>query len=111
MNFQCKLNTFDFVGWWDPTEVNRDTRTASVHGLQPATKYMIRVFAVGDAGWSLPSDDLTATTDPERPSGPPTRIEARSISSTQILVTWAPPIKEHRNGLILGFNVGFVEAR
>ncbi|XP_050537388.1 cell adhesion molecule Dscam2 isoform X2 [Daktulosphaira vitifoliae] len=98
-------------GWWDPTEVNSgETRTAVVNGLQPATKYMLRVFAVGIAGWSLPSDDITATTDPERPSGPPTRIEVRSLSSTQILVTWAPPIKDQRNGLILGYNVGFFEA-
>lgn len=88
-----------------------NVRTALVSGLQPATKYFLRVIAAGDAGWSAPSDDLVALTNPERPSGPPARIEVRSLSSTQLLVTWAPPQKEHRNGAVLGYNVGFEEAR
>lgn len=98
-------------GWWDPTEVDGNVRTAFVSGLQPATKYVLRVFAVGDAGWSSSSDDLVAITNPERPSGPPTRIEVRSLSSTQLLVTWSPPQKDHRNGVVLGYNIGFTEAR
>lgn len=85
--------------------------TAHVSGLQPATKYSLRVIAAGDAGWSTPSDDLTAITNPESPSGPPTRIEVRSLSSTQLLVTWAPPQTDQRNGLVLGYNVGFEVAR
>ncbi|XP_027854261.2 cell adhesion molecule Dscam2 isoform X3 [Aphis gossypii] len=97
-------------GWWDPTEVDSNVHTALVGGLQPATKYLLRVIAAGDAGWSSPSDDLVAITNPERPSGPPARIEVRSLSSTQLLVTWSPPQKEHRNGVVLGYNVGFVEA-
>lgn len=98
-------------GWWDPTEVVGNVRTALVTGLQPATKYLLRVIAAGDAGWSDPSEDLTAITNPERPSGPPTRVEVRSLSSTQLLVTWAPPQKDHRNGMVLGYNVGIEEAR
>ncbi|VVC39650.1 Hypothetical protein CINCED_3A005038 [Cinara cedri] len=94
-------------GWWDPTEVDSNVRSAHVGGLQPATKYLLRVIASGDAGWSSPSDDLTAITNPERPSGKPTRIEVRSISSTQLLVTWAPPEKDQRNGIILGYNIGY----
>ncbi|XP_025200616.1 Down syndrome cell adhesion molecule-like protein Dscam2 isoform X5 [Melanaphis sacchari] len=97
-------------GWWDPTEVDGNVHTALVSGLQPATKYFLRVIATGDAGWSSPSDDLVAITNPERPSGPPARIEVRSLSSTQLLVTWSPPQKEHRNGIVLGYNIGFVEA-
>lgn len=88
-----------------------NVHTALVGGLQPATKYLLRVIATGDAGWSAPSDELVAITNPEKPSGPPTRIEVRSLSSTQLLVTWAPPQKDHRNGVILGYNVGFIEAR
>jgi len=99
------------TGWWDPTEVDSNVHTALVSGLQPATKYLLRVIAAGDAGWSSPSDDLVAITNPERPSGPPARIEVRSLSSTQLLVTWSPPQKEHRNGAVLGYNVGFVEAK
>lgn len=99
------------TGWWDPTEVDSNVHTALVGGLQPATKYLLRVIAAGDAGWSSPSDDLVAITNPERPSGPPARIEVRSLSSTQLLVTWSPPQKEHRNGVVLGYNVGFVEAK
>lgn len=91
--------------------MNGNVRTAFVSGLQPATKYLLRVIAAGDAGWSSPSEDLVAITNPERPSGPPTRIEVRSLSSTQLLVTWSPPQKDQRNGIVLGYNIGFVEAR
>jgi len=91
--------------------VDGDVRTTLVTGLQPATRYRLRVIAAGDAGWSSPSDDLTAATNPERPGGPPTRVEARSLSSTQLLVTWSPPQRDHRNGIVLGYNVGFAEAR
>ncbi|XP_025423992.1 Down syndrome cell adhesion molecule-like protein Dscam2 isoform X3 [Sipha flava] len=97
-------------GWWDPTEVIGNVRMALVTGLQPATRYLLRVIAAGDAGWSAPSEDLTAITNPERPSGPPTRVEVRSLSSTQLLVTWSPPQKDHRNGMVLGYNVGIEEA-
>jgi len=99
------------TGWWDPTEVDSNVHTALVTGLQPATKYLLRVIAAGDAGWSSPSEDLVAITNPERPSGPPERIEVRSLSSTQLLVTWWPPQKDQRNGIVLGYNIGFVEAR
>lgn len=106
-----KNRSIFFQGWWDPTEVEGNVHTAVVSGLQPATKYWLRVIAAGDAGWSSPSDDLMTITNPEIPSGPPTRIEVRSLSSTQLLVTWAPPQKDQRNGIILGYNVGFLDIK
>ena len=44
-----------------------------------------------------------------RPGGPPINVQARPLSSTQLLVTWNSPLQELRHGEIQGFNVGFRE--
>lgn len=46
-------------------------------------------------------------TEPQRPAGPPLNLSARPISSTEILVTWLPPLFELRNGEIKGYNIGY----
>lgn len=51
------------------------------------------------------------TTEPQKPSGPPLNIQIQAISSTELVVTWAPPQSDLRNGEILGYNVGFREER
>ncbi|XP_060535010.1 cell adhesion molecule Dscam2 isoform X1 [Cylas formicarius] len=81
--------------------------SATVEDLKPATKYAFRVIAEGPAGRSLPSDEVLIRTASEKPAGPPLNPAARPISSTEILVTWQPPLIEMRHGDIQGFNVGY----
>lgn len=69
-----------------------------IENLKPATKYSFRIIAEGPAGRSSPSEELIIRTEPQRPAGPPLNVSARSISSTEILVTWSPPLPELRNG-------------
>lgn len=38
------------------------------------------------------------------PSGPPDNITAVALTSSQILITWDPPLQELRNGPILAYN-------
>ncbi|CAH2009909.1 unnamed protein product [Acanthoscelides obtectus] len=80
---------------------------ALIEDLKPATKYVFRVSAEGAAGRSAASDELIVRTEPQRPAGPPLQVSARAISSTEVLVTWMPPVPELRNGEIQGFNVGY----
>lgn len=69
-----------------------------IEDLKPATKYSFRVIAEGPAGRSFPSEELVIRTEPQRPAGAPLNPTARSISSTEILVTWSPPLPELRHG-------------
>ncbi|XP_026686092.1 LOW QUALITY PROTEIN: Down syndrome cell adhesion molecule-like protein Dscam2 [Diaphorina citri] len=63
----------------------------------------------GRAGRSLPSEPLVVITEPQQPAGPPLNVVARAVSSTQLLVTWSPPVQELRNGDVQGYNLGFIE--
>ncbi|KAF7270098.1 hypothetical protein GWI33_016898 [Rhynchophorus ferrugineus] len=81
--------------------------SAIIDDLKPATKYSFRLIAEGPAGRSLPSDEIVVRTLSEKPAGPPLNPNARPISSTEILVTWTPPLPELRHGEIQGFNIGY----
>ncbi|XP_029678061.1 Down syndrome cell adhesion molecule-like protein Dscam2 [Formica exsecta] len=82
---------------------------ALIDDLKPATRYTIRVIAEGPAGRSVPSAELIVRTEPQRPAGPPMNLAARALSSSEILVSWSPPLAELRHGDIQGFNVGYKE--
>ncbi|KAJ9598443.1 hypothetical protein L9F63_010887, partial [Diploptera punctata] len=83
--------------------------TALIEDLKPATKYVFRVVAEGPAGLSGPSAELAVRTEPQRPAGPPLNVAVRPVSSTELLVTWSPPLAELRHGDIQGYNVGYRE--
>ena len=85
--------------------------TALIEDLKPATKYVFRVVAEGPAGLSGPSAELAVRTEPQRPAGPPLNVALRPVSSTELLVTWSPPLAELRHGDIQGYNVGYREIR
>ncbi|KAJ9516125.1 hypothetical protein QJQ45_024552 [Haematococcus lacustris] len=64
--------------------------SAQLSGLQPATRYLLRlaaVNAVGPSPWSAPA---TLSTAPGPPS-PPQHCSAAPLSSTQLRLTWQPP--------------------
>lgn len=92
---------------WQPIELDPPQYTVLVEPLKPATKYTFRVIAEGPAGQSAPSQEIVIKTEPQRPAGPPLNLNARPISSTEILVTWLPPLSELRHGEIQGYNVGY----
>ncbi|XP_023316145.1 Down syndrome cell adhesion molecule-like protein Dscam2 [Trichogramma pretiosum] len=83
---------------------------ALIDDLKPATRYVIRVIAEGPAGRSAPSAELVVRTEPQRPAGPPVNLAARALSSTELLLSWLPPMAELRHGDIEGFNVGYRES-
>ncbi|KAF7384721.1 hypothetical protein HZH68_014333 [Vespula germanica] len=80
-----------------------------VSGLRPAVTYQFRVYAENELGRSQASDVgppgtfqiLDATTDGERPGGPPRNLKVEPVSSTEFNVTWDPPDHDLWNGEIL----------
>ncbi|XP_060831329.1 cell adhesion molecule Dscam2 isoform X6 [Bombus pascuorum] len=99
------------AGMWQQQEFTGPplSYAALIDELKPATRYTIRVIAEGPAGRSVPSAELIVRTEPQRPAGPPINLEARALSSSEILITWSPPLPELRHGDIQGFNVGYRE--
>ncbi|KAK7578218.1 hypothetical protein V9T40_010423 [Parthenolecanium corni] len=94
---------------WLYSEVSSQLRGTLIEDLRPATQYRFRVIAEGSAGQSKPSEEIVVTTEPQKPSGPPINIQIQPISSTELVVTWAPPHNDLQNGQILGYNIGFRE--
>lgn len=93
---------------WREIELsNPPQNTALVENLKPATKYIFRVIAEGPAGQSVPCEELLVKTEPQRPAGAPLNLSARPLSSTEILLTWMPPLPELRHGEIQGYNIGY----
>lgn len=41
------------------------------------------------------------------PSGPPRDLKVEAADKTSLKVTWKPPLKEHWNGDIQGYQVGY----
>lgn len=103
------LLLYILTGTWQQMELSGQLRGTLIENLKPATRYAVQVIAEGPAGSSRPSTDLVFKTDPQRPAGPPLNVGVRPISSTQLMVTWAPPLSELRHGDIQGYYVGFRE--
>jgi hypothetical protein len=97
------------LGNWNQVDLTESPMSlaALIEDLNPATKYTFRVIAVGPAGKSPPSSELIIRTEPQRPAGAPLNLSVRSLSSTEVIVTWIPPSPELRHGEIQGFNVGY----
>ncbi|XP_033224907.1 Down syndrome cell adhesion molecule-like protein Dscam2 [Belonocnema kinseyi] len=98
-------------GLWQQQELTGPplSYAALIDELKPATRYTIRVIAEGPAGRSAPSAELLVRTEPQRPAGPPINLVARPLSSSEILITWSPPLPELRHGDVQGFNIGYRE--
>lgn len=93
---------------WKYLEVSDPPQySAMIDNLKPATKYVFRVFAEGPTGRSMPSQELSVKTEPQRPNAPPMNLSARPLSSSEIIVNWSPPPIEFRNGEIQGYNIGY----
>lgn len=58
-------------------------------------------------GASEYSEVVQVTTLEEVPSGPPLAVRAEAKSSTEISVMWDAPERDHWNGILLGYYVGY----
>ncbi|GAB6026603.1 Down syndrome cell adhesion molecule-like protein 1, variant 2 [Chamberlinius hualienensis] len=89
--------------------VNHPEVTTVVRGLRPGIAYRFRLIAINAVGAGKPSNGVGIRTTEEAPSAPPVDIEARAETSQSVRVTWKPPLKEHWNGDIIGYTVGYRE--
>ncbi|XP_071455064.1 cell adhesion molecule Dscam1, partial [Hetaerina americana] len=104
---QYKLVSDVWVSQPHKVSVGGGQTTAVVGGLSPASSYHFRILAENRLGLSEPSEVIQVTTQEEVPTGAPVGIRVEAKSSTELLVTWEPPPREHWNGDLLGYYVGY----
>ena len=61
------------------------------------------MIMINSAHFSLPPLSLS----PE-PSEPPRNVSVTATNATAVIVTWLPPLPEHRNGIILSYSLRVV---
>jgi hypothetical protein len=91
----------------DHVLVPGDQTLGGVLSLRPATSYHFRIVGQNEIGVSGPSDTVTIETSEEAPSGPPVDIRLAAVDQHTLRVSWKPPLKEHWNGDIVGYYVGY----
>ncbi|XP_059503995.1 protein tyrosine phosphatase receptor type Fa isoform X12 [Stegostoma tigrinum] len=79
-----------------------------VEGLKPDKMYYFRLAARSDHGLGAYTQRISAKTMQSMPSAPPRKVEAESVNSTTIKVTWKPPISSKQHGQIRGYQVTYV---
>ncbi|XP_015762201.1 PREDICTED: uncharacterized protein LOC107341308 [Acropora digitifera] len=81
---QCKKDEDSSLDWITQYSVcgNEAKQTATVSGLNPATRYLFRVCAVGQIVVSQCSDTLSETTKPTSPPGKPSLVAATTDTIT-----------------------------
>uniref|UniRef100_A0A672ZLG2 Sidekick cell adhesion molecule 1a n=1 Tax=Sphaeramia orbicularis TaxID=375764 RepID=A0A672ZLG2_9TELE len=82
---------------------------AAMEGLSPWTHYQVQIQAYNSIGPGPWSNTVAAHTTESVPSGSPVNVSAEAVSSTKILLTWAPIPKTQKNGIILGYKVLYSE--
>ncbi|CAG2116508.1 unnamed protein product, partial [Medioppia subpectinata] len=84
---------------------------ALIKDLSPGLSYEMTVVGENEVGRGEAADTVTFVTGEEEPSAPPNDIAVEGKGPTTIRVTWRAPAKEHWNGVIKGFYIGYRKAR
>ncbi|XP_046638873.1 Down syndrome cell adhesion molecule-like protein Dscam2 isoform X13 [Daphnia pulicaria] len=104
---EYKISKGDWQADIDRVLVPGQQTVAGVYNLVPATTYHFRLVAENDVGSSDPSETVTIITAEEAPGGTPRGVKVEIVDQNTLKVSWKPPPKEHWNGEILGYYVGY----
>ncbi|XP_069795097.1 protein tyrosine phosphatase receptor type Fa isoform X7 [Narcine bancroftii] len=80
----------------------------TVEDLKPDKTYYFRLAARSEYGLGAYTQIISARTMQSMPSAPPRKVEADSVNSTTIKVTWKPPVSNKHHGQIRGYQVTYV---
>lgn len=75
--------------------------------LSPGTWYGLRMLGQNQFGPGFPSDPVHFLTKSEPPSLPPVDISCESMGSSVIVIKWKPPPRDHWNGQLKGYRIGY----
>ncbi|RVE76172.1 hypothetical protein OJAV_G00007620 [Oryzias javanicus] len=83
------------------------TTTYLLKNLKPFSTYTFQLAAKSKNGIGAYTNEVSIGTPQTPPSAPPQDISCTSPSSTSILVSWAPPPLEFRNGIVTGYSIQY----
>lgn len=79
-----------------------------VAGLEEFVNYTFTVASFNIRNkWTSKPIVAVESTRPSEPSGPPQNVQAWTLSSTSIQVTWSPPLPDKQNGIIIRYVVAY----
>ncbi|XP_077518318.1 cell adhesion molecule Dscam1-like [Amblyomma americanum] len=104
---QHKLQKESWSGPVSQLVVPGSDTQATVRGLQPVTKYALRIVAENVLGPGTPSNETLVATQEEAPTGAPSSLTVHTTGSQSLKVSWKAPNKEQQHGTILGYRIGY----
>ncbi|XP_053298089.1 LOW QUALITY PROTEIN: cell adhesion molecule DSCAML1-like [Pleuronectes platessa] len=107
IEYKNKSDTWDHM--YTTRNISPTNNQANIVELHPACVYSIRMYSYNKIGRSLPSKELTISTEEAPPDGPPMDVILTPMTSQSIRVTWRAPKKELQNGVIRGYQIGYRE--
>ncbi|KAL3886948.1 hypothetical protein ACJMK2_026904 [Sinanodonta woodiana] len=87
--------------------VKASEQSATLENLHPSFTYKLRIRGNNSVGIGIESKEVLVQMMEEKPSGPPQDIRVTAMGSQSLDVKWKPPQLEERNGVILGYYVGY----
>lgn len=75
--------------------------------LIPGSTYCLRMMGKNQYGRGDASNVISFITKSEQPSESPIDLSAESIGSTVLVIKWKPPPKDHWNGQLTGYKIGY----
>uniref|UniRef100_A0A3P8WXN2 DS cell adhesion molecule like 1 n=1 Tax=Cynoglossus semilaevis TaxID=244447 RepID=A0A3P8WXN2_CYNSE len=107
IEYKNKSDSWDHM--YTTRNISPTNNQANIVELHPACVYSIRMYSYNKIGRSLPSKELTISTEEAPPDGPPIEVVLQPMTSQSIRVTWRAPKKELQNGVIRGYQIGYRE--
>uniref|UniRef100_W5M9W5 Receptor-type tyrosine-protein phosphatase F n=1 Tax=Lepisosteus oculatus TaxID=7918 RepID=W5M9W5_LEPOC len=100
--------------YWEASSPNKEihvtfnpTGSYAVEGLKPDTLYRFSLAARSEMGLGVYTQPIEARTAQSTPSAPPQDVQAVSLSSTSIKVSWVAPPAGSRHGAIAQYTVAY----
>ncbi|XP_037543605.1 Down syndrome cell adhesion molecule-like protein 1 homolog [Nematolebias whitei] len=86
IEYKNKSDSWDHM--YTTRNISPTNNQANIVELHPACVYSIRMYSYNKIGRSLPSKELTISTEEAPPDGPPMEVVLQPMTSQSIRVTW-----------------------
>ena len=84
---------------------SEQTESHVISNLMKFTEYEVFLMPFYQKIEGQPSNSLHVQTLEDVPSAPPSNLHAEMINSTSAILKWSPPPPQHRNGVLLGYQI------
>ena len=84
---------------------SEQTESHVISNLMKFTEYEVFLMPFHQKIEGQPSNSLHVQTLEDVPSAPPGNLHADMINSTSAVLKWSPPPPQHRNGVLLGYQI------